>query len=605
MSTLANSMPAAWLELAAEWQTTFQQWGQWWSGGTPRTQAPFAFASSGAFGMPAGFDLMAALGVPTALPAGMPFDPQALAELNARYGPRFEALWSAAQTAIAAPEGARVPEVVSPAPHDRRFAAAAWREQPYFAYLKQAYLLYAQYMTDLAEVANLTPGDKQRLRFATRQYLDAIAPTNFPATNPEVLERAIRTEGESLVHGFRNLLEDARKGRITMTDESAFEVGRNLAITPGSVVYRNELIELIQYDAATPTVHGRPLVIVPPCINKYYILDLTPQNSFVRHAVLQGHTTFMISWRNIPPELGNLTWDDYLEKGLLAAFEAARAITASRTLNALGFCVGGTLLACALAVLAARKDDSVASATFLTTMLDFDDPGDVGVYISPQALAAREPALCAGARLPGSELANTFASLRANELIWHYVVNNYLKGRTPPAFDLLYWNADSANLPGPMYAYYVKEMYIGNRLREPGALTMLGERVDLSRVRMPAYVYASRDDHIVPWRSAYSTTGLLGSDMTFVLGASGHIAGVVNPPMPVKRNYWVNELLTDGADDWLARAREAPGSWWTHWDPWLAAHGNKRRKAPASTGSEDYPPLMPAPGSYVLEKVSA
>jgi polyhydroxyalkanoate synthase len=514
-------------------------------------------------------------------------------------------LWNAAQAALAAPEGASIPEVADATPHDRRFAAPAWREQPYFAYLKQAYLLYSQYVTELVALANVPPADKQRLQFATRQYLDAMAPTNFPATNPEVLQRAIETDGASLLQGFQNLVEDARKGRITMTDESAFEVGRNLAITPGSVVFRNELIELIQYDATTPTVYRRPLVIVPPFINKYYILDLTPANSFVRHAVAQGHTTFMISWRNIPAELGGLTWDDYLEKGPFAAFEVARRITASRTLNALGFCVGGTLLACALAVLAARKDTSVASATLLTTMLDFADPGDVGVYISPQALAAREPALCSGARLPGSELATAFASLRANELVWNYVVNNYLKGRTPPAFDLLYWNADSANLAGPMYAYYVREMYIANALREPDALTMLGEPVDLARITIPTYVYASRDDHIVPWRSAYRTTCLLRGDLTFVLGASGHIAGVVNPPMPAKRNYWVNELITDDPDEWLARARQVPGSWWTHWDPWLAAHGTKRRKAPATTGSADYPALMPAPGGYVVEKVSA
>jgi polyhydroxyalkanoate synthase len=593
MSPLAPTMPAAWLDLAAEWQKTMQQWAQWWLGG--RVPAAPSFGSAAAIGL---------AGISTLLP-GMPVDAQAVTDLNARFAPRFEGLWSAAQAALASPESVRLPEIASPAPHDHRFAAAAWREQPYFAYLRQAYLLYAEYLTELVDLASLPPPDQQRLRFAMRQYLDAVAPSNFPATNPEVLDRAIKTEGASLVHGFQNLVEDTRKGRITMTDESAFEVGRNLAITPGSVVYRNDLIELIQYDAATATVHGRPLVIVPPCINKYYVLDLAPQNSFVRHAVDRGHTTFMISWRNIPAELGSLTWDDYLDKGVLAAFEAARAIRGSRTLNALGFCVGGTLLACALGVLAARKAEHVASATFLTTMLDFADPGDVGVYISPEALAAREPALRAGARLPGSELATAFASLRANELIWHYVVNNYLKGRTPPAFDLLYWNADSANLAGPMYAYYLKEMYIGNRLREPGALAMLGERIDLGRIRMPAYVYASRDDHIVPWRSAYRTTGLLGGDVTFVLGASGHIAGVVNPPMPVKRNYWVNELVTDDPDEWLARAREVPGSWWTHWDPWLAAHGLRRRKAPAAAGNADYPPLAPAPGSYVVEKVSA
>ena len=586
MSPNDISAPNAWLDLASQWQQVLAPWGQWWTGHGMAGGAPPLLAAR------------------TPLPAiGAAFDPAAVGALSAEYLPRFEALWSAAQGAMTQP-GTPMPELVETPQHDRRFASPAWREQPYFAYLRQAYLLYAEYVTRLADLAALPPEDKRRLAFATRQYVDAIAPTNFPATNPDVLARAIETEGASLVQGVTNLLQDAGKGRITMSDESAFEVGRNLAITPGSVVFRNELIELIQYDAATPTVHRRPLVMVPPCINKYYILDLTPANSFVRHAVEQGHTTFMISWRNVPPELGHLTWDDYLDLGVLAAFDAARAISGSRTLNALGFCVGGTLLASALAVLAARRDTSVASATFLTSMLDFSDPGDVGVYISPAALAVREPALESGDRLPGHELANVFASLRANELVWNYVVNNYLKGRSPPAFDLLYWNADSANLPGPMYAYYVREMYLGNRLREPDALTMLGESVDLGRITAPAYVYASRDDHIVPWRSAYRTTALLGGDCTFVLGASGHIAGVVNPPMPVKRHHWQNELLTDDPDAWLARARQVPGSWWTHWDPWIAAHGGALHKAPAATGSADYPALMPAPGSYVVENVS-
>ena len=352
-------------------------------------------------------------------------------------------------------------------------------------------------------------------------------------------------------------------------------------MTPGHVVLRNELIELIQYAPSTPTVHRRPLLVVPPCINKFYILDLRPANSFVRHAVAQGHTVFMVSWRNIPPELGHLTWDDYLADGVFAALDAVKDISGSRTINALGFCVGGTLLACALAVLAARKDRSVESATFLTTMLDFADPGEIGVYVTPEFLAAREPALQAGQRMHGAELAGAFASLRANELVWNYVVRNYLKGQSPPAFDLLYWNGDSANLPGPMYATYLADFYIGNRLVEPGALTMAGESIDLGRITMPLYVYASREDHIVPWRSAWRTTGLAGaSDVTFVLGASGHIAGVVNPPDPPRRSHWVNELLPDDPDAWLARAEEVQGSWWPHWWRWLAPHGGPRIAAP-------------------------
>ena len=518
-------------------------------------------------------------------------------QLGARYQGQFQAL---AQAALQVPvAGGTLPDVVGEAPGDRRFKSAAWREQPYFAFLKQAYLLYADYMTELARLAPVSDIEKRRLEFATRQYLDAISPSNYPATNPDVIARAFATEGGSLIQGLRNLADDAQKGRITMTDEKAFAVGRNLAVTPGSVVFRNELIEIIQYDATTPTVHKRPLVIIPPCINKYYILDLKPENSLVRHVVAQGLTVYMASWRNVPPELGRLTWDDYIEQGVLPAIGVAAEVSGSQTVNALGFCVGGTLLACALAVLAARRDTSVASATFLTTMLDFADPGEIGVYVSREFLDAREPMLQAGGCVNGSELAGAFASLRANDLVWNYVVGNYLKGETPPAFDLLYWNGDSSNLPGPMYAYYLRSMYLDNRLREPGALTMAGAAVDLSRITVPAYVYASRDDHIVPWRSAFRTTQLLGGDCTFVLGASGHIAGVINPPDPPRRNFWVNDLLTDMPDDWLDRAVSVPGSWWPHWHAWLAGYGGARHAAPRRAGNAAHLPLAAAPGDYV------
>jgi len=308
---------------------------------------------------------------------------------------------------------------------------------------------------------------------------------------------------------------------------------------------------------------------------------------------------FVVSWRNISPQLGKLTWDDYIESGAITALEIAAQITASKTVNALGFCVGGTILACALAAVAARRNATVASATLLTTMLDFADPGEIGVYVSEQFLAAREAQLVAGQRVRGSELASAFASLRANELVWNYVVRNYMKGETPPAFDLLYWNGDPANLPGPMYVYYLRNMYLDNKLRERNALTMAGAAIDLSSVRMPMYVMASREDHIVPWRSAYRTTSLVGSDVTFTLAASGHIAGVINPPQPQRRNYWVNDLITESADDWLERAEAIPGSWWPHWHAWVAPFGGRRRKAPAKTGSPAFPPLGPAPGTYV------
>jgi polyhydroxyalkanoate synthase len=532
--------------------------------------------------------------------APYPFDPQSLVALHESFKVRFAQLFGAAAAALATP-GATMPQLVADAPGDRRFSSVVWREQPFFAWVKQAYLLYGEYLMAMTSLATLPAAEKRRLEFSVRQFVDAIAPTNFPATNPDVLNRALETDGASVIAGLHNLADDVGKGRITMSDESAFALGRNLAVTPGRVVLRNALIELIQYDATTSHVAQRPLLIVPPCINKYYILDLRPENSFVRHAVAQGHTVFMISWRNIPPELGRLTWDDYLQQGVLAAIDASCAIAASRTLNTLGFCVGGTLLAAVLAVLAARNDRRVASATFLTTMLDFADPGEIGVYIAPESLAAREPSLIAGQRVHGSELACAFASLRPNDLVWNYVVNNYLKGRTPPPFDLLYWNGDSSNLPGPMYAYYLKNMYVDNKLREHGALTMLGEPVDLARVTLPAYVFASREDHIVPWNSAWRTPDLLGGKSTFVLGASGHIAGVVNPPASGKRNYWTNDARPASAGEWLATATSHPGSWWPHWYRWLDHHAGGRRAAPAACGNADYPPIEPAPGRYVIE----
>jgi polyhydroxyalkanoate synthase subunit PhaC len=575
-----------WPELAEEWQAASRDWAGWW----------FRAAAGASGDVAAPGNVGNIVSAVPATPTGW-IPPEALADLTRRYQEKFEALWSSVALGD-------VPEPIPGAESDRRFAAKAWRDLPYFALIKNAYLLYSGYMRELTDLAHADPGTKKKLAFVADQYINAIAPSNFLATNPDALQLALDSGGASIAQGASNLIADAQRGRIAMTDEAAFEVGRNLAVTPGSVVFRNELIELIQYAPTTPSVFKRPLLIVPPCINKYYILDLQPENSFVRHAVAEGHTVFMISWRNIPAELGNLTWDDYIERGALMAIDVVREITSSKTINALGFCVGGTLLAGALAVLAARHTPHVTSATFLTTMLDFSDPGDIGVYISRDSLAAREPALVAGARIRGSELASAFASLRPNELVWNYVVGNYLKGQTPHAFDLLYWNGDSANLPGPMYVEYVREMYLDNRLREPGALTMCGQAIDLRRIAIPAYLFATHDDHIVPWRSAYKSTGLLGGDLTFVLGSSGHIAGVVNPPAKRRRNFWTNELLTDDADDWLARAAEHPGSWWPHWSEWLSEHGGSRHSAPAKAGSGSHRALAPAPGSYVSEQVA-
>jgi poly[(R)-3-hydroxyalkanoate] polymerase subunit PhaC len=576
-------------ELAGRWQALAQQWGEWWM--RLGTHSGFGGAASGE---------PRADAAPFAASAGA-VDSATLATLERKYQQRWQALWSAAGVALAPDTAPPLAEVVTMPAHDPRFAAREWSELPYFALLKQAYFLFSDYLIELAQLASLPPVDKRRLVFATRQYIDAIAPSNFPATNPSVLKHALATDGASFVRGLANLVADARRGRISMSDQSAFAVGRNLAMTPGSVVFRNDLIEILQYTPTTPTVHARPLVIVPPCINKYYILDLQPENSFVRWTVGEGHTVFMISWRNVPPELGRLTWDDYIVDGVLTAIDVARDAGHSDTANVLGFCVGGTLAASALAVLAARGERCVSSVTLFTTMLDFADPGDIGVYVSRELLAAREPALMRGARIHGSELAGAFASLRPNDLVWSYVVNNYLMGETPRAFDLLHWNGDSANLPGPMYVYYLRNLYIENKLRQAGALTMAGAPLDLSRVTMPAYVYASRDDHIVPWRSAYKTTRLLGGKQTFVLGASGHIAGVINPPTKNRRNYWTNPHVDASDGEWIAAARSHPGSWWPHWGHWLSAHAGRRREAPHRAGSARYPPLEAAPGRYVLE----
>ncbi|HKE42357.1 MAG TPA: class I poly(R)-hydroxyalkanoic acid synthase [Casimicrobiaceae bacterium] len=582
--TDSGTVMKEWQALAGQWQTLARQWAEWWA--------------QAAASLPAAAGVTPEIGnsgLAMPLPPAVWIDPAAAAAVTDRYNRKFEALW------MHALQGGAVPQDIEH--RDRRFSGREWRDQPYFALLKDGYLLYADYLRELTDLAQADDAAKERLKFLVRQYIDAVAPCNFLATNPEAIRLALDSGGASVAQGLSNLAADAQRGRIAMTDEKAFGVGVNLAVTPGSVVFRNELIELIQYAPATKEVFRRPLVIIPPCINKYYILDLHPDNSFVRYAVEQGHTVFIASWRNISPELGKFTWDDYLESGVLKAIECAREITGSKNVDALGFCVGGTLLSCALAVLAARGESHVASATLLTTMLDFSEPGDIAVYVSREALAARLPTLLAGGRIHGSELASAFASLRANELVWNYVVGNYLKGQTPPAFDLLYWNSDSANLAGPMYAYYVGNMYIDNLLREPRALTMCGEAIDLGRVAMPTYIYASREDHIVPWRSAYRSVGLLGGDLTFVLGASGHIAGVINPASKNRRNYWTNELLTDDPDDWLARAHTHPGSWWTHWSAWLAEQDGTHRPSPRHAGNARLRPLAPAPGTYVVERV--
>ena len=528
-------------------------------------------------------------------------DSTKLAALQARTFQLHAALW---QSTLAREAGHDATPVAPPDRTDRRFSSAEWQRIPWFDYLRQSYLINSRFLSDSIETLEAEPRAKERLRFIARQFSNAMSPANFAATNPEALKLALDTKGESLTQGIRQLIEDVHKGRISTTDESVFEVGKNLAVTEGAVVFENELIQLIQYKPVTPTVFERPLVMIPPCINKYYILDLQPQNSLVRYALEEGHPVFMVSWRNITEELGHLTWDDYIEKGVLKALEVSRAICAAEKVNALGFCVGGTLLGAALAVMGRKGERSVESATFLASMLDFSDTGDIGLFIDEASVALREAAIGKSGIMSGRDLALVFSALRANDLVWSYVVNNYLKGKSPEAFDLLYWNADSTNLPGPMYCWYVRNTYLENRLREPGKTVVLGVPVDLGKIGVPAYVLATREDHIVPWRTAYRTTQLLGGDMRFVLGASGHIAGIVNPASKNKRSHWLGGNLTADPEEWLASAKEEPGSWWRDWSAWLGSFGGGRVKARTRPGNTKFKPIEPAPGRYVKQRIA-
>jgi polyhydroxyalkanoate synthase len=497
-------------------------------------------------------------------------------------------------------KGDAVEPVIAPEPGDKRFSAPEWAESPVFDYLRQAYLINSSFLRQVVDSTPLEDGRaKERLQFLTRQYIDALAPSNFGATNPEFIQAAVNTKGESITKGIQNLLADLDKGRVSMTDESVFEVGRNLAITPGSVVFENELIQLIQYAPLTETVAQTPLLIVPPCINKYYILDLQPENSFVRYVVSQGHTVFLVSWKNAEQSEAQKTWDDYVEQGVLKALEVVRSITKVKKPNILGFCVGGTLLATALAVARARGEDPVTSLTFLTSFLDFSDTGEIGCLIDEASVSAREAAIGKGGILRGQELASVFSFLRANDLVWQYVVGNYLKGGTPKAFDLLFWNSDATNLPGPFMAWYLRNMYLENNLRLPGRLTVAGEKVDLGKINVPTYFFAAREDHIVPWKSSYHGRALIGGDTTFTLGASGHIAGTINPVSKNRRSYWTSSAPIAAPDEWLAQAEEHPGSWWAHWVEWLNKFGGRQVAARGRLGSTQYEPKEPAPGRYV------
>ncbi|MCC2634688.1 MAG: phbC [Ramlibacter sp.] len=486
---------------------------------------------------------------------------------------------------------------------DKRFAGDAWAHNPVAAFTAAIYLLNARTLLGLAEAADTDAKTKARLRFAVEQWMAASAPSNFMALNAEAQQKAIETKGESIAKGLQNLLADLQQGHVSMTDESAFEVGRNVATSEGAVVFENELFQLLEYKPLTKQVYERPYLVVPPCINKFYILDLQPENSLIRYLVEQGHRTFVVSWRNVDASLEDKTWDDYIEDAALKAISVVQEISGARQINALGFCVGGTILGTALAVAAARGDKPVASATLLTTLLDFSDTGVLDLFIDEPFVKYREMQMGKGGLLKGQELASTFSFLRPNDLVWNYVVGNYLKGETPPPFDLLYWNSDSTNLPGPMYTWYLRNTYHENNLVKPGKAVVCGEKVDLRKVDLPVYIYGSREDHIVPIAGAYASVKHLPGKKRFVMGASGHIAGVINPPAKKKRSYWTNDKLPETHEAWLAGAKEHPGSWWTDWAAWLKSHGGKQVPAPKTYGKgAKYKAIEPAPGRYVKAK---
>lgn len=524
--------------------------------------------------------------------------PDVLADIQAEFSREWQRLCDDAR------RGALTP------PADRRFAGEAWAANGQHLLMAHTYLLSARAMSRMVDAAQVSEPMRDRLRFSIMQWVDALSPSNFLALNPDAQQSIVESAGRALNEGLANLLGDVKKGRITQTDETQFEIGRNVAVTPGEVVFENALFQLIQYAPTTATVHEVPLVIVPPNINKFYILDLQPENSFVRHAVEQGFTVFLISWRNPLTSdtdgVDRATWSDYLDDAVLQALRVASDITRQPQVNALGFCVGGTMLASALALAEARGEHPVAALTLLTSLLDFHDTGILSVFVDEAHALLRDHQLGAGGLMPGRDLATTFSFLRPNELVWNYVVGNYLKGQKPPAFDLLFWNGDSTNLPGPFFSWYFRNTYLENNLKVPGRAQAAGLPLDLTRLSMPAYIFGSREDHIVPWVSAYASTQVLRGPQRFVLGASGHIAGVVNPPAKKRRSYWVadnmggaGQPLPGDPNAWLAQAQEKPGSWWPDWAGWLAGHSGKQVKARAKSGNASYRPIEPAPGRYV------
>ncbi|HEX9396590.1 MAG TPA: class I poly(R)-hydroxyalkanoic acid synthase [Burkholderiales bacterium] len=532
----------------------------------------------------------------------MAADPSLVASLSVNWWLDAMRLW---QSSWMKAVGLEAPPVAEPAKGDARFKDADWSGNFLFDYIKQSYLITARHLQHAASsVQGLPEESEKKVAFFTRQYVDALSPTNFLLTNPQVLRETAASGGENLVRGLNNLLGDIEKGggqlRISMTDESAFQLGRNVATTPGAVVYQNDLMQLIQYRPATSEVYRAPLVIIPPWINKYYILDLREKNSFIRWAVAQGHTVLVISWVNPDARLAQKGFEDYLLEGPLAALDHIEKATGETRVNFIGYCLGGTLLGAALGFLKSKNQDRVATATFFVSLLDFSQPGELGVFIDEEQVANLERKMNQRGYLEGSEMAGTFNLLRANDLVWSFVINNYLLGKDPFPFDLLYWNTDSTRMPARMHSFYLRNMYIKNLLGVPGGITLAGEPIDLSQVTLPAYFISTAEDHIAPWKTTYRGSRYLGGPVRFVLGGSGHIAGIVNPPAAKKYQYWTNEALPDTPEQWFETATAHPGSWWNDWQAWMEKQNAEKVPARLPTNA-----LEDAPGSYAMLRLSA
>ena len=512
-------------------------------------------------------------------------------------------LWQAATRRML---GAEVRPVIAADRGDRRFKDPAWDDDGLFDFVKQSYLLNSKYLLQVAGREDGANDRTQRkLAFYTRQFVEMMAPSNFLATNPEALRLTVETRGENLLRGLRNMLEDLERGKgrlaVRMTDLDRFEVGRNIATTPGKVVFQTDLMQLIQYAPSTDEVHRRPLMIVPPWINKFYVLDLQPKNSLIKYCVDQGFTVFVLSWVNPDEKLAHKSFEDYMLEGPLAALDAIARATGEREVNAVGYCLGGTLLAATLAWMKGKGDDRIRSATFLTTLVDFADPGELGVFMDEGQLAALERTMARRGYLDGAEMAASFNLLRASDLIWSFVINNYLMGKDPFPFDLLYWNSDNTRMPAAMHGFYLRKCYHENVLKDPAGITLAGVPIDLARIDLPVYWVSTKEDHIAPWKGTYAATRLYRGQRKFVVAGSGHIAGVVNPPAAGKYGYWLNDELPADPDAWFAGARHHDGSWWTDWSAWNASHAGDKvpARAPGGGGLEA---LEDAPGSYVMRK---